>query len=567
MKHNDRVILSATKWSRRISFVLGLSSFALFAACTDYVGEIDDQIDELKELQARVESQKSSSSEEEEPVTSSSSLDEIVKHPSSSSRGDVLIITKPSSSSLIIIDDPELSSSSITVIKSSSSITIINNPVPESSSEAEIVMVTGLGSCAPVSTPINKGSSVKWKFSGNLSAGYKAIDFAKATFAWSFPGGSPSADAIPSTSAAITFPTSGTANATLTLTMQDGKSEVIQCSPLQVNGDPITGCMCAPVGVTGSVDFTAQPDVSWAVTGCTSASEIISYTWDGVEGTENTYTKTFVAAQSGYAPTLKIENSDKTLIEVTCPAVAATAGPSACPNIKAKSGGASGSGWATRYWDCCKPSCSWSNVANGNYSKQCTDKGKVPNTDWSEGSVCGGGGSQMTCTSQSPFTIDGCDEIGFAFAAVPASNGGACGKCYQLTFDGKGKYTTDANHKAIKDKKLIVMTTNIGVDVNPGQFDIMIPGGGTGAFNGCSSMGWGDQGAQYGGLLSDCETETNYDPTKTLSCLKEKCNSSFANDSAAMQGCLFLADFMHAAGNPTHNYVEVECPEVLMQRY
>ena len=552
-------------WAK-ISFALGFSSFALFAACTDYVGEIDDQIDELKELQARAESQKSSSSEEEEPTRSSSSLDEVVKNPSSSSRGEVIIITKPSSSSLIIIDDPGLSSSSITVIKSSSSVTVIDNPVPESSSEAEIVMVTGLGSCAPASTPINKGSSVKWKFSGNLSAGYKAIDFAKATFAWSFPGGSPAADATPSTSAAITYANSGAASASLTLTMQDGKSEVIQCSPLQVNGDPITGCKCTTPET--EIDFLTQPNAVWTVSGCTSASYIISYTWDGVEGTGNTYTKTFEAAQSGYAPTLKIENSDKTLIEVTCPAVAATAGSSTCPNITVKNGGISGSGWASRYWDCCKPACSWSNHANGNYSKQCTDKGKVPNTDWSEGSVCDGGGSQMTCTSQSPFTIDGCDEIGFAFAAVPASNGGACGKCYQLTFDGKGKYTTNANHKAIAGKKLIIMTVNIGTDVGQGQFDIMIPGGGVGIFNGCSSiMGWGDQGAQYGGLLSDCETETNYDPTKTLSCLKEKCNSSFANDSEAMQGCLFLADFMHAAGNPTHNYVEVECPDVLVQKY
>ena len=73
-------------WAK-LSFVFGLSSFALLAACTDYVGEIDDQIDELKELQARAESQKSSSSEEEEPTRSSSS------------RGDVIIVDKQSSSS------------------------------------------------------------------------------------------------------------------------------------------------------------------------------------------------------------------------------------------------------------------------------------------------------------------------------------------------------------------------------------------------------------------------------------------------------------------------------------
>jgi hypothetical protein len=82
-------------------------------------------------------------------------------------------------------------------------------------------------------------------------------------------------------------------------------------------------------------------------------------------------------------------------------------------------------------------------------------------------------------------------------------------------------------------------------------------------------MPWdgGNQGERYGGLLSDCEKSTNYDAGKMLSCLKDKCNSSFGSDTEAKQGCMFLAEFMHAAGNPEHNYVEVECPDVLKQRY
>ena len=237
-----------------------------------------------------------------------------------------------------------------------------------------------------------------------------------------------------------------------------------------------------------------------------------------------------------------------------------------CPTIKTRSGGKTGSGWATRYWDCCKPHCSWPEHANGNFSKQCTNKGQNESTDWGGGSVCSGGGL-MTCTSQIPFTIDGCSDMGFAFAAVPASDGGSCGKCYQLTFTGKGKYSTDANHRAIKDKKLIIMTTNIGGDVQQGQFDIMIPGGGVGMFNGCSSMGWGPQGEQYGGLLSDCEKAKNYNASATLSCLKSKCAEVFSSDAKAKQGCLFLAEFMHGAGNPMHDYVEVECPQVLKDKY
>ena len=236
---------------------------------------------------------------------------------------------------------------------------------------------------------------------------------------------------------------------------------------------------------------------------------------------------------------------------------------SRCPNIQVK-GGASGSGWATRYWDCCAPHCSWPQNT-GYLSKTCDSRGKNP--VGGGGSICSGGG-QTTCTSHIPFTIDGCTDMAFAFAAVPASNGGDCGKCFQLTFKGTGKYSTDANHKAIKGKKLIIMTTNIGGDVQQGQFDILIPGGGFGMFNGCSQMGWNIQNSeQYGGLLSDCEKEKNYKAAAVLTCLQDKCKSSFGSDEEAKKGCMFLADWMHAAGNPEHDYVEVECPQELKQKY
>ena len=238
-----------------------------------------------------------------------------------------------------------------------------------------------------------------------------------------------------------------------------------------------------------------------------------------------------------------------------------------CPKINVK-GGASGSGFASRYWDCCMPSCAWNENSGGNPTKTCDARGKNAIGNGS-GSVCSGGGG-ATCTSQIPFTVDGCEEYGFAFAAVPASNGGQCGKCFQLTFTGEGHYnSTNANTKRLKSKgkKLIVMATNIGGDVQQGQFDILIPGGGVGMFNGCSQMGWGNQGQQYGGLLSDCETEKNYKADQYAKCLTDKCNKAFGNDEEAKKGCMFLVEWMESAGNPEHNYVEVECPDVLKQRY
>ena len=529
-------------WAK-LSFVFGLSSFALLAACTDYVDEIDDQIDELKELQA---------------------LNTGLFKSSSSSRGNFIVEGSSSSSHIDLASSESLvnSSSEIAIPKSSagwvikSSSSSVGRTDPVSSSSAAVV-VTGLGSCAPAKATIEKNGSVAWNFTPNLSEG-SMQDFLGASYSWNFGS---DGDGTGMTSSPVTYGTSGKHLALLTVTM-GLKQSVIECSPLLVNGDPISYCECSTSAA--EIDYAAQPNAVWTVSGCTSASKITDYVWNDSE-TGLSFTHTFTAKGETQTPTLKVMNADSTVVDVICPTVTATAsGPSTCPNITVKKNGARGSGFASRYWDCCKSACSWSNYANGNYSKQCTDKGKIPNTNWDERSVCDGG-YQMTCTSQSPFTIDGCDGIGFAFAAVPEINGGACGKCYQLTFDGKGKNTTDANDEAIEGKKLIVMTTDLGFD--QGQFDIKIPGGGTGVFEGCSSMGWGNQGAQYGGLLTDCEKDSGYDPAKTLSCLKDKCNSSFGNDTEAMQGCLFLANFMHAADNPTHNYVEVECPDVLIERY
>ena len=220
-------------------------------------------------------------------------------------------------------------------------------------------------------------------------------------------------------------------------------------------------------------------------------------------------------------------------------------------------------GFATRYWDCCMPHCAW--PEHGGKAKTCDAKGKTPIGN-NNGSICSNG-QGTTCTSQTPIIVS--EKLAYAFAATPG-NDNTCGKCFALTFTGQGKYETKANHQALKGKTLVVMASNIGYDVQGGQFDVMIPGGGVGAFNGCANMGWGDQGAQYGGLLSKCEDEVGYDGdllNKRKQCLTEKCNKSFANDSEAKEGCLFLATWMEAAGNPLHTYKEVDCPQALIQKF
>ncbi|MBR5411574.1 MAG: hypothetical protein IK114_00825 [Fibrobacter sp.] len=210
---------------------------------------------------------------------------------------------------------------------SSSSIARNDDLPPVEQSSSSVKVITGLGMCEPVTTPIDKvKGSTKWKFTPNLDAGYKPVAFANAKFAWNFgAGATPATDATPSTSAAVSYANSGTATASLTVTMSDGNAETIQCEPLQVNGDPITGCKCAPEGVTGSVDYTTTPDVTWSVTGCTSASTPLSYNWEGADGAES-YTHSFTAATASYAPKLKVGNADNTVIDVTCSAVKVTEG-------------------------------------------------------------------------------------------------------------------------------------------------------------------------------------------------------------------------------------------------
>lgn len=243
-----------------------------------------------------------------------------------------------------------------------------------------------------------------------------------------------------------------------------------------------------------------------------------------------------------------------------------------CPNIVYANNDAARSGFATRYWDCAKPSCTWKgNAAQGTgaSARSCALDGETRIYDTETTSALDGG-SATTCKSQAAFTINGCDNMGFAFAAAP--NNAACGRCYELTFTGEGKYETKKNHRLLKGKKLIIMASNIGHDVAGEQFDIMIPGGGVGVMNACKNIGF-DQGTNvdYGGMLTDCENEVGYGGsddeiyTKRKSCLQQKCNATFSGD--ALRGCLFLANFMEAAGNPTHTYREIKCPQVLLDRY
>lgn len=184
----------------------------------------------------------------------------------------------------------------------------------------------------------------------------------------------------------------------------------------------------------------------------------------------------------------------------------------------------------------------------------CTiDDQPLTNPDAESG--CSGGGA-FTCWNMSPWAVS--ETLAYGYAATPAG-GADCGTCYQLEFTGAGQHNeSDPGSVSLAGKTMIVQATNIGGDVGSGQFDLLLPGGGVGAFDGCSTQ-WGtsDLGAQYGGFLTECNDDVN--------CLRSKCESVFDDKSELLAGCLFHVEWMGGANNPKLRYAEVDCPAALGQ--
>lgn len=199
------------------------------------------------------------------------------------------------------------------------------------------------------------------------------------------------------------------------------------------------------------------------------------------------------------------------------------------------SGMTSGSGKTTRYWDCCKPSCSWDGKATVTSPVKTCAKNGIDVLATSAQSGCDGG-SAFTCNNNQPFVKN---NIAYAFVAGSVqgqAESRSCCACYELTFTST----------AIAGQKMIVQVTNTGADLSTSHFDIQIPGGGVGIFNGCQSQ-WGAPsdgwGARYGGVSSEAE-----------------CNQLPAQLQA---GCKFRFGWFKNADNPTMTYKEVTCPTEL----
>lgn len=149
-----------------------------------------------------------------------------------------------------------------------------------------------------------------------------------------------------------------------------------------------------------------------------------------------------------------------------------------------------------------------------------------------------------------------------------AFNSGNCGDCYELDFTGQSNSqgSSDPGSQQLCGKKMIVQVVNIG-SIGANQFDIMIPGGGVGANNACSTE-WGVSdsalGAQYGGIMSTCQQQSSNYATYSA-CTKAGCATLFANSSEAelLAGCNWFTGWFGNADNPSFKYSPVSCPSTL----
>jgi hypothetical protein len=230
-------------------------------------------------------------------------------------------------------------------------------------------------------------------------------------------------------------------------------------------------------------------------------------------------------------------------------------------------------GYATRYWDCCKAHCAWkANVPAGVQPVQSCNAADEPLTSSGAAdtpSSCDGPTADraFTCNTMAPVAVNA--KLSYGYAAVP-SQGDICGRCYQLEFTGKSHNAgDDAGSKALAGKTMIVQATNIGYDVGNGQFDVLIPGGGVGAFNACSYQ-WksSDLGAQYGGFLLACkQAKPNGTHAEWKSCVSQKCDTVFADPSLSelKSACDWFVNWYEAADNPALRYQEVACPDAIVK--
>lgn len=200
--------------------------------------------------------------------------------------------------------------------------------------------------------------------------------------------------------------------------------------------------------------------------------------------------------------------------------------------------GFEGSTRTSRYWDCCKPSCAWPASVRDptSHVKSCTASGRF---GWPPDVKSGcDGGTAFMCNSLQPWIVNDYLAYGFTSASfADTKNNSKCCTCYRLDFEG-----------SLSGKVMIVQVVDTGSHLGYNEFNLAIPGGGTGYFyQGCidqwglTADTWGDQ---YDGVNSAKECLSL---PKTL-----------------QKGCEFRFTFMEGISNPGATFKQIVCPSELV---
>jgi Glycosyl hydrolase family 45 len=214
------------------------------------------------------------------------------------------------------------------------------------------------------------------------------------------------------------------------------------------------------------------------------------------------------------------------------------------------------SGWASRYWDCCKPACGWkANVRTGNPMNSCSQSDQVLSSADTKNACDGGGGGAFMCWSGAPWSVS--DTLSYGFVAASAGNY-VCGRCYQVQFTGAGHNGSNPGATSLVYKTMVVQVINNG-GVAADQMDLLIPGGGVGALNACSTQ-WGnvDLGAQYGGFYAACKNDAT--------CTAQMCQTAFAGKPELLAGCSWFLGWFSGADNPSFIFKQIACPSAITQK-
>lgn len=234
---------------------------------------------------------------------------------------------KPRSSALIVVHTSSASVSPV-ITSTNSSETVSSGSADISSASMTITSLDDIevtGTCKVTTASITKGSNGSASFTKNSPTkpeGMSLIDFSNAVSQynaafkdfeckWKVKDETVT-QACGAGTFTHTFLKPGKYDISVTI-----KEKEFACGSINIDGAPITGCVCKPDNYKPNV-VDGAVDVLWTVTGCTTNGTITNYDWDDVDGSGETATASFTAKAQTIKPSVTVTNDDGTVKTFAC---------------------------------------------------------------------------------------------------------------------------------------------------------------------------------------------------------------------------------------------------------